>query len=46
VDRSGGELPDFGCPFIALTKLDVETFAPDAIPADLAGIPATKPGSK
>jgi orotate phosphoribosyltransferase len=46
VDRSGGELPDFGCPFIALTQLDVETFAPDAIPEDLAGIPATKPGSK
>ena len=46
VDRSGGQLPDFGCPFIALTTLDVETFAADAIPADLAGIPAFKPGSK
>lgn len=46
VDRSGGDLPDFGCPFIALTQLQVETFAPDAIPPDLAGIPAIKPGSK
>ncbi|HEX8312470.1 MAG TPA: orotate phosphoribosyltransferase [Chthoniobacteraceae bacterium] len=46
VDRSGGELPDFGCPFIALTQLNVETFAADQVPADLAGTPATKPGSK
>jgi orotate phosphoribosyltransferase len=46
VDRSGGNLPDFGCPFLALTQLDVETFPPDQIPPDLAGIPAFKPGSK
>lgn len=46
VDRSGGNLPDFGCPFIALAELAVETFPPDQIPADLAEIPAVKPGSK
>jgi orotate phosphoribosyltransferase len=46
VDRSGGQLPDFGCPFIALVALNVETFAPDQLPPDLAGTPAIKPGSK
>jgi orotate phosphoribosyltransferase len=46
VDRSGGNLPDFGCPFVTLTQLNAETFPPDQIPADLAGVPAIKPGSK
>ena len=46
VDRSGGKLPDFGCPFISLAKLNAETFAADQIPPDLAGTPAVKPGSK
>jgi orotate phosphoribosyltransferase len=46
VDRSGGKLPDFGCPFIALTALNVEAFEPDNLPPDLAGTPAIKPGSK
>lgn len=46
VDRSGGNLPDFGCPFVALAKLNAETFDAEHIPADLAGIPAIKPGSK
>ncbi|MEA3187435.1 MAG: orotate phosphoribosyltransferase [Chthoniobacter sp.] len=46
VDRSGEAAPDFGCPFVHVTKLSVETFAPDSIPADLANTPATKPGSK
>lgn len=46
VDRSGGKLPDFGCPFIALTALNVEAFEPDRLPPDLAGTPAIKPGSK
>jgi orotate phosphoribosyltransferase len=46
VDRSGGQHPDFGAPFISLTQLNVETFAPDQIPPDLAAIPASKPGSK
>jgi orotate phosphoribosyltransferase len=46
VDRSGGEIPDFGCPFVSLVQMNVETFAADNIPADLEGIPAIKPGSK
>ena len=46
VDRSGGELPDFGCPFVSLVQMTPETFAPDAIPEDLQNIPAIKPGSK
>ena len=46
VDRSGGERPDFGCPFVSLIEMNVETFDRDALPADLAAIPAVKPGSK
>lgn len=46
VDRSGGRLPDFGCPFIALTALNVEAFEADQLPPDLAAMPLTKPGSK
>lgn len=46
VDRSGGHRPDFGCPFISLIEMNVETFAADNLPADLAAVPAVKPGSK
>ena len=46
VDRSGGATPGFGCPFIPLVKLDVETFEADTLPPDLAATPAIKPGSK
>ena len=46
VDRSGGQRPDYGCPFVSLIEMNVETFAADQVPADLAGIPAVKPGSK
>lgn len=45
VDRSAGEL-DLGVPLISLIRLNVETFAPDQLPPDLAALPATKPGSK
>ncbi len=45
VDRSGGKRPDFGCPFVSLVALEVETFSADNIPADLAATPAVKPGS-
>jgi len=41
-----GEKVDFGVPLASLLRLQVETFAADAIPDDLKGIPATKPGSK
>jgi orotate phosphoribosyltransferase len=46
VDRSGGSLPDFGCPFVSLVRMNVETFDPDKLPPDLESIPAVKPGSK
>jgi orotate phosphoribosyltransferase len=46
VDRSGGSLPDFGCPFVSLVQMDVETFAAENLPPDLAATPAVKPGSK
>lgn len=46
VDRSGGARPDFGCPFTSLIEMEVETFPADALPPDLRGIPASKPGSK
>ena len=45
VDRSERP-PDFGCPFISLLRLHVEVFDPEHVPADLADIPAVKPGSK
>ena len=46
VDRSGGNHADFGCPFVSLVEMEVDTFPADQIPADLAAIPAIKPGSK
>ena len=46
VDRSGGNLPDFGAPFFSLVKLNVETFEADKLPPDLAATAAIKPGSK
>jgi orotate phosphoribosyltransferase len=46
VDRSGGQRPDYGCPFVSLIEMKVETFEGDKLPPDLAGTPAVKPGSK
>jgi len=46
VDRSGGSLPDFGCPFVSLVQMNVETFDPADLPEDLKGTPGIKPGSK
>jgi orotate phosphoribosyltransferase len=46
LDRSSQAKPDFGCPFISLIEMNVETFPVDKLPADLAKIPAVKPGSK
>jgi orotate phosphoribosyltransferase len=45
VDRSNGTV-DFGVPFASLLALQVEAFAPDKLPPDLAAIPVVKPGSK
>jgi orotate phosphoribosyltransferase len=45
VDRSSGGV-NFNLPTLSLLKINVETFEPDKLPADLARIPAEKPGSK
>ena len=45
VDRSGGEA-DLGVPFFPLIRLSVPTYEADALPQDLAAIPAEKPGSR
>jgi orotate phosphoribosyltransferase len=46
VDRSGDQTPDFGCKFVSLVKLSVETFEPDKLPPELAAMPVDRPGSK
>lgn len=45
VDRSGGNA-GFDIPFFPLLRLDVPTYAEDALPPELAAIPAEKPGSR
>ena len=45
VNRSNGQT-QLGVPQFSLIALQVETFDPANLPADLAAIPATKPGSK
>jgi len=45
VDRSGGTV-DLGVPLFSLVQITIETFAPDALPPDLAALPAVKPGSR
>ncbi|HMI39992.1 MAG TPA: orotate phosphoribosyltransferase [Sphingomicrobium sp.] len=45
VDRSGGTA-DLGVPFTPLIRLDVPTYEADALPPELAAIPAIKPGSR
>jgi orotate phosphoribosyltransferase len=45
VDRSGGSA-DLGVPYTPLIRIDVPTYAADAVPPELAAIPAVKPGSR
>lgn len=45
IDRSGGRA-DLGVPLIALATLDLPVYAPDALPSELAALPAVKPGSR
>jgi len=45
VDRSSGKA-DLGVPFVPLIRIDVPTYAADALPPELASIPAIKPGSR
>ena len=35
-----------GVPFVPLIRIDVPTYEADALPAELASIPAIKPGSR
>jgi orotate phosphoribosyltransferase len=45
VDRSAGSA-DLGIPFIPLIRIDVPAYEVDALPPELAAIPAMKPGSR
>jgi len=45
IDRSGGKA-DLGVPLVALAAVDIPTYAPDALPPELAALPAVKPGSR
>jgi orotate phosphoribosyltransferase len=45
VDRSNGTA-DLGVPFFPLIRLDVPSYEADALPPELAVIPAIKPGSR
>lgn len=45
VDRSNGAA-DLGVPFFPLIRLAVPTYEADALPPELAAIPAVKPGSR
>lgn len=45
VDRSNGTA-DLGVPFFPLIRLSVPTYEADALPPELAAIPAIKPGSR
>jgi len=45
IDRSAGKA-DTGCKLIALAEYEVPAYPVDKIPAELAAIPAVKPGSR
>ncbi|MDC9825992.1 orotate phosphoribosyltransferase [Devosia sp. ZB163] len=45
IDRSGGEA-DVGVPLVSLVQYKVSAYPADALPPELAAIPAVKPGSR
>lgn len=45
IDRSGGRA-DVGCKLISLAEVDFPDYAADALPPELAAMPAVKPGSR
>lgn len=45
IDRSAGRA-DVGMRLVSLVTLDIPDYAPDALPPELAAIPAIKPGSR
>jgi orotate phosphoribosyltransferase len=45
IDRSNGEV-DLGVPFYPLIAINFPSYSEDSVPAELAAIPVTKPGSR
>lgn len=45
LDRSGGRV-DVGVPLLALAEYEVPSYDADALPPELAALPAVKPGSR
>jgi len=45
IDRSAGEA-DVGVPLVSLTQFKVPAYPADALPPELAALPAVKPGSR
>lgn len=45
IDRSAGKA-DCSAPLVALAEYEVPSYAPDALPPELAALPAVKPGSR
>ncbi len=45
IDRSDGKA-DIGVPLVGLTRLDIPAYEADKLPAELARLPAIKPGSR
>lgn len=45
IDRSAGEA-EIGVPLVALTRYKVPAYPADALPPELAALPAVKPGSR
>ncbi|WP_112662991.1 orotate phosphoribosyltransferase [Microvirga flavescens] len=45
IDRSGGKA-DLGVPLVSLIQLDIPAYPADALPPELAKLPAIKPGSR
>ncbi|MBV8938269.1 MAG: orotate phosphoribosyltransferase [Alphaproteobacteria bacterium] len=46
IDRRGSQEAELALPLISLLKLDIPTYALDALPAALQDIPPVKPGSR
>lgn len=45
IDRSENQI-DFGAPFFTSYKVEAKSYAPEDVPAELAAIPTTKPGTR
>lgn len=46
IDRRGANDTGLKLPLVSLLEMDIPTFRPDTLPAELADIPAVKPGSR